>query len=342
MMYSYTIQLGLTILVGPAYRVIYLALFPKREINSQKMPLFTAFVLELQHVQDLFFASNGFFILASAVASLVSLANNPAIFEIAEMQSLAFLQINSILVIFFCLVDSLSLFNPRVWLQTVVFVVVIVALGKSQLSSSRRINWRLASEGCVHNDATDYGVITPIPYPPWAVAVFGIVGMTGFWLTTLKEKFRRSKARVRIFRFILSVWILLIGLMVAGMGLGISMMWRQRKHLRSVAGEKFEDDTWGFGQVAALFVWAPIPLSVLGVFHRKFSQDSCIHVDAGSHNSNNSGCAQNLKDEYWKNPVIKYFLFGKKKGIAGEETASSKIHTDEKNPLQTVREVDDN
>lgn len=269
-MYSYTIQLGLTLFVGPAYRLIYLSLFPKKDKNSKKMPLFTAFVLDLQHVQDLFFASNGVFILASAVASLVSLADNPAIFEIAEMQSLAFLQINSIMVIFFCLVDSLSLFNPRVWLHAVVFVVVIVVLGKSQLSSSRRTEWRHASEGCVHNDATDYEVITPVPYPPWAVAVFGIVGMTGFWITTLKERFQGSKARVRIFKFIFSIWILLILLMVGGMGLGITMMWRQRKHLRSVAGEKFEDDTWGFGQVAALFVWAPIPLRVLGVFHRKF------------------------------------------------------------------------
>jgi hydrogenase-4 membrane subunit HyfE len=62
------------------------------------------------------------------------------------------------------------------------------------------------------------------------------------------------------------IWALLIGLMTAGMVLGLVMMWRQRNHLRSVAGMQFEDDAWGFGQVAALFIWAPIPVEFLYIF----------------------------------------------------------------------------
>lgn len=265
-MYAYSIQTGLTILIGPAYRLLYLLMSGQKKSNI-KSPLFLSFIEKLRHVQDLFFASNGFFILASAVASLVSLSQSPAIFEIAEMQSLAFLQVNSILVTFFCLVDSLSLFNARVLLHAVVFVVVIVALGRSQLSSTRRMNWRLASDGCAHG-STDYGVITPVPYPSWAAAIFAVMGMVAFWLMSLKEKFKGSKARA-LFRLIMFFWILLLGLMIAGMIIGVSMMWRQRRYLRSVAGDQFEDDVWGFGQVAALFVWAPIPLSLLGVFYSK-------------------------------------------------------------------------
>lgn len=255
MMCAYTIQVILTILTGPAYRTLYLVLSPS-ESNS--------FVEKLKKVQTVFSASNGFFVLAGAVASIARLSQNPPMFEIAQMQAMAFLHINGILVMFFCLVRPMSHRITRSVLYTVVFIFVLVVLGMSQLSGSWRSNWRLASDGCAQQ-STDFDVITPVWYPWWAGIILTIGGMAGFWLQSLKSKFQDSQAHMVLFKVLMSAWALLIGLLIAGMATGLAMMWRQRNHLHSVAGADFEDDDWGFGQIAALFIWAPIPVEILFV-----------------------------------------------------------------------------
>lgn len=264
-MYAYSIQVALTILFGPAYGILYLVSSRKAR-KAGKESSFFSLIKELKTVQTVFFASNGFFIGASAVASFVYLSQNTSIFEIAEIQAMAFLQVNSIIVIFFCLIRPMSRWVARLMLHTVVFVLVIVVLGRSQLSSTKRRNWLLASHGCAHK-STDYGIITPALYPSWVVAIFAVAGMVGFWIQSqsLQARFKKNKA-MRLFWAFMFFWVLLIGLMTVGMITGLLMMWRQRKHLRSVAAEQFEDDAWGFGQVAALFIWAPIPVELLYIF----------------------------------------------------------------------------
>lgn len=256
-MYAYSIQTGLTILIGPVYRILYLTLAP---VNS--------FIRDLKDVQTTFFSSNGFFVGSSALATLANLLQNPSTFEIAEMQAMAFLQVNSILVTFFCLVvaQSMSRWAARVLLYFAVFVLVIVALGKSQLGSERKANWRLASDGCAHS-STDYSVINPIPYPSWTVAIFAVAGTIAFWLKSLREKCQADKLRKSLFRLLTVFWVLLIGLLTAGMVVGLTMMWRQRRHLRSLARDQFEDDKWGFGQIAALTIWAPILVELLYILN---------------------------------------------------------------------------
>lgn len=265
MMCAYTVQLILTVLIGPAYRVLYLVLSPARK-PTPEAGSFVSFVQELKTVQTAFSASNGFFVLASAVASISRLLQNPAIFEIAQMQAMAFLQANSLLVMFFCLIRPMSRRITRVVLYTVVFVFVLAVLSMSHLSGSWRSNWKLASDGCAR-DITDYNVVTPVGYPSWAVAIIAIAGTGGYWLQSLKERFQRRQAHQVVFRVLMSVWVLLIGLMTAGMVTGLVMMWRQRNHLHSLAGAEFTDDEWGFGQIAALFIWAPIPVEILFVLH---------------------------------------------------------------------------
>ncbi|KAJ5501862.1 hypothetical protein N7463_004736 [Penicillium fimorum] len=257
MMYAYSIQTGLTILVGPVYRILYLTLAP-----------LSTFIRDLKDVQTNFFSSNGFFVGSSAIATLANLSQNPSTFEIAEMQAMAFLQVNSILVTFFCMVvaQPMSRWAARVLLYFAVFVLVIVALGKSNLGSDRKANWRLASDGCAHS-STDYSVINPIPYPSWAVAIFAVVGTVAFWLQSLKEKFQADKLHRSLFRLLVLFWVLLTGLLTAGMVVGLTMMWRQRRHLRSVARDQFEDDEWGFGQIAALAIWAPILVELLHILN---------------------------------------------------------------------------
>ncbi|KAF7136980.1 hypothetical protein CNMCM5793_006731 [Aspergillus hiratsukae] len=257
MMYAYSVQTGLTILIGPVYRLLYYALSPASSL-----------IRELKAIQTNFFSSNGFFIASSALASLAHLSQNPSTFEVAEMQAMAFLQINSILVTFFCLVvvQPMSRWAARVLLYLVVFALVLVVLGKSHLNSSSKANWRLASDGCAHT-STDYSVINPVPYPSWTVAIFAVAGTIAFWLQSLKQKFQRDKLHKTLFRVLMLFWVLLIGLLTAGMIVGLTMMWRQRRHLRTLARDKFEDDAWGFGQVAALTIWAPIPVELLYILN---------------------------------------------------------------------------
>jgi hypothetical protein len=259
MMYAYSIQTGLTILVGPVYRLLYLTLAPVSH-----------FIRDLRDVQTNFFSSNGFFVGSSALATLANLSQNPSTFEIAEMQAMAFLQVNSILVTFFCLVvaQPMSRWAARVLLYFIVFVLVVVALGLSHLGSDSRENWRLASDGCAHS-STDYSVINPIPYPSWTVAIFAVAGTMTFWIQSLKQKFQADMLHKSLFRLLMLFWVMLIGLLTAGMVVGLTMMWRQRNHLRSLARDQFEDDQWGFGQIAALTIWAPIPVELLYILNGK-------------------------------------------------------------------------
>lgn len=257
MMYAYSIQTGLTILVGPVYRILYLALAPA-----------SSFIRDLKDIQTNFFSSNGFFVGSSAIATFANLSQNPSTFEVAEMQAMAFLQVNSILVTFFCMVvaQPMSRWAARVLLYCIVFVLVVVALGLSHLGSDSRANWRLASDGCAHS-STDYSVINPVPYPSWAVAIFTVAGTIPFWLQSLKEKFQADKLHKSLFRLLMTFWVLLIGLLTAGMVVGLTMMWRQRRHLRSLVRDQFEDDQWGFGQIAALTIWAPIVVELIYILN---------------------------------------------------------------------------
>jgi hypothetical protein len=285
MMVAYTLQVVLTIIFGPAYRMLYLLASQrsgKKDSAGENTPFFSL-VEEVKVLQASFLAANGFFIGASAVASYVHLSQETSIFEVAEIQVMSFMQINSILVIFFCIVrprepkaredhptlivqpKKMSRWYARVILHTVVFILVIVVLGRSQLNGSKRTNWKLASLGC-SSKSPEYGVITPVLYPSWAVAIFAVVGALVFWLQSKKKEFKTKTNGMILFRILMIIWALLIGLMTAGMVLGLVMMWRQRNHLRSVAGMQFEDDAWGFGQVAALFIWAPIPVEFLYIF----------------------------------------------------------------------------
>ncbi|KAL5003033.1 hypothetical protein BDV10DRAFT_155433 [Aspergillus recurvatus] len=257
MMYAYSIQTALTILAGPVYRLLYLTFAPV-----------SSFIRDLKDIQMNFFSSNGFFVGSSALATLAHLSQNPSTFEIAEMQAMAFLQVNSVLVTFFCMVvaQPMSRWAARVFLYFVVFVLVIVALGKSHLNGDSKANWRLASDGCAHS-STDYGVINPIPYPSWTVAIFAVAGTIAFWLQSLKEKFQADKLHKSAFRALMLFWVLLIGLLTACMVVGLEMMWRQRRHLKSLARDQFEDDEWGFGQIAALTIWAPIPVELIYILN---------------------------------------------------------------------------
>ncbi|KAM0253655.1 hypothetical protein ACHAQJ_007167 [Trichoderma viride] len=57
---------------------------------------------------------------------------------------------------------------------------------------------------------------------------------------------------------------------------GLVKLWGQRSELIEVAGPDFEDNEWGFGQVAALFTWLPIPVEISYKLNDWMKQQSSI------------------------------------------------------------------
>ncbi|KAL4900651.1 hypothetical protein BDW74DRAFT_188089 [Aspergillus multicolor] len=254
MMYAYSIQVGLTILLGPVYRMLYFT-----------FALANKLIADLQSLQAVFFTCNGFLIASCAMASLAHLSQDLPTFEIAGIQAMIFLQINSLLVTFFCMVcvTQLTRWAARIFLYIAIFAIAIAALSNSQLVTDSRRNWRLVSDACAEA-SRDYDIINPVPYPSWAVVIFAAAGTLVFWLQSLKRKFRKQeKLQERLLTVVSWLWVLNIGLCIAGMVFGLAMMWRQRSHLRRVVGMRFRDDDWNFGQFMALSIWAPIPVGLL-------------------------------------------------------------------------------
>jgi len=267
-MHAYNIQTGLTILFGPVFRLVQIGISRYAKLSDEsKIPLV---ISRLKEIQVLFFDSNLFFIISSAVASLVRLTQQPTIFEVAEMQDLALLQLDSLLVSLFCLARPIPRWVARIFFSTVVFAIVMVVIEKSELSSKRQTNWKLAAQGC-ENRRADFAVITPIPFPQSAVIGLAVASVFIFCLRSIKAKFQGRKRYRVLFNALMYIWVFLIGFITTGMLFALAMVWRQRQHLRRVVGEKFEDDIWGFGQVAALFIWAPVPVELLSILNGTFS-----------------------------------------------------------------------
>ncbi|KAK0761620.1 hypothetical protein N5P37_006573 [Trichoderma harzianum] len=260
MMYAYSFQVALTIIFGPLLRGL--------DIFENFLPSGDFFMLrklfrESIDVQSIFWESNGFLILASAVATLVRMGQHPTIFEIAEMQILNFVQLNSLLVIFFCLVHPIAKWWQRFFQFLLGFTLATAALSQSQLSGHSETDWLQASLGCQNEPA--FRKITPVPYNKAVVYTAASLCIISFFAQTATTVFPRIKQRPslrRVLTVMAIVWGLLTTLSLVGMIWGLVKLWGQRGELIKVAGPDFEDNEWGFGQVAALFTWLPIPVEI--------------------------------------------------------------------------------
>jgi hypothetical protein len=270
MMFAYSLQVAFTMLFGPIFHTIYLLTpyFPWKSRYN-----FRDIISSSVDLQIVFFEANGFLIFSSAVASLVRLSQRPTIFEIAEMQVLMFLQISSLLIIFFCLVHPIKRWWQRFLQFLLGFAAASVALSMSQLGANSSLqDWEEASLGCETQQS--FKTITPIPYKPWVVGIFAVCSTVCFVVKSLSAKYpefgqtHRGKIAIKVLEF---VWAVFVLGSIAGLFIGLVFLWKQRNELKSVAGGEFQDDQWGFGQVAALFIWVPIPVEISyrinGMFH---------------------------------------------------------------------------
>ncbi len=133
-MYAYTFQVVLTVLCGPIFRALYL-LAPRLPWSSKLG--FRDLIVSSIDIQIVFWESDGFLIFASAVATLVRMNQAPTIFEIAEMQILMFLQLNSLVIMFFCLVHPIARWWQRFFQFLLGFGLATAALSQSRLDRQR-------------------------------------------------------------------------------------------------------------------------------------------------------------------------------------------------------------
>ncbi|KAK4065843.1 uncharacterized protein Triagg1_8395 [Trichoderma aggressivum f. europaeum] len=191
------------------------------------------------------------------------MGQHPTIFEIAEMQMLNFVQLNSLLVIFFCLIHPISRWWQRFFQFLSGFALATAALSQSGLSGHSETDWLQASLGCQNEPA--FRKLTPVPYNKAVVYAAAGLCIISFFAQTATTVFPRIKQRPslrRVLTIMAIVWGLLTTLSLVGMVWGLVKLWDQRGELIKVAGADFEDNEWGFGQVAALFTWLPIPVEI--------------------------------------------------------------------------------
>jgi hypothetical protein len=261
MMYAYSFQVALTLIYGPIFRFVDIVI-PRLPWKSRFR--FRDLLKASIDIQITFWESNTFLILASAAATLVRMKQRPTIFEIAEMQILAFVQLNSLLIIFFCLIHPITRWWQRFLQFLVGFSLATAALSQSRLAGSAEVDWAAASLGCQNQPA--FRKITPIPYSRAVVFTAAGVCIVSFVAQTLTTVFPSLKKKTGSRKWILTsmavVWGLLTTLSTAGMIWGLVILWQQRNELVKIAVPNFEDNEWGFGQVAALFTWLPIPIEL--------------------------------------------------------------------------------
>jgi hypothetical protein len=135
----------------------------------------------------------------------------------------------------------------------------------SQLGGNASLQgWKDASLGC--ETETAFKKITPVPFPSWVVGIFAVCCVVCFLIQSITAKYPRFGQTHRgqvVLQALAILWSMLVVVAIFAMFLGLVFLWDQRNELKLVAAQDFQDNQWGFGQVAALFIWAPIPVEIL-------------------------------------------------------------------------------
>jgi hypothetical protein len=214
MMYAYTFQVILTIVFGPLFRTSYL-LVPRlswaRQLGLQEM------IASSTDIQLIFWDSNGFIIFASAVATLVRMGQNRTIFEIAEMQILMFVQLNSLLIMFFCLVHPIARWWQRFAQFLLGFALAAAALSQTRLNASATADYLLVSLGCKSQPA--FNEITPVPYHRAVVYVVAGLCAVSFMaqsITTVSPHFEKRAGMTKFLTVLTVLWGLMTMLSLVG------------------------------------------------------------------------------------------------------------------------------
>jgi hypothetical protein len=216
----------------------------------------------LRNLQSAFVDESGQFSIIIAVASAVRLRQSPPFFEVAFLQSLAEVQFLSLFALSFA--SGVAMSKPRDPGRVTVMCLYISILFCFYMAMQFSLQTLQASVDAVQALASachGYGRIWPgytyIQQHHWnnwlfLVQAFAIYCFCGFVVASciLRKRSSFHAAPVSL-GFIVGTLVCFVQLQ------------RMRDSMRSVTGAKFQDNQWGFGQVKAVLLWAPLLIQAL-------------------------------------------------------------------------------
>ena len=202
-------------------------------------------------VQKFFFEAQGLFTVSVLVAAVVRIKQFPPLFEIAFLQYLNWTLAFSIYATFWSLLDS-----PRKW-PTALYTccTALLQITVFVLSESPQVipeNQRQLIDNCTKyldtaphyagQDRSLHVVIICV-----VIVLAGIIPAFIWGYYRMKNESFEWKPVFKVY-----------GICCAGMALyGATQLFVIRNVMRNATGSSFADDQWGFGQVAAVFMWVP-------------------------------------------------------------------------------------
>jgi hypothetical protein len=273
---SYIFQMILTIVFGPLFVVLYGYRRQKiKDRGSEDSQNLRDTQEYLRNLQSIFVDVSGQFSIIVAVAGAVRLRQSPPFFEVAFLRSLAIVQLLGVFSVSFASgVAMPKARDPRrvavLCLYTSIeFCFYVVMQITLQISQTVVNSMQEMAASCYA-----YGSIWPgYDYYPgkrhwsdWAGLGFAIflsclIGI-GIALCILRKRTSIRAGPVSL--------LFTIGTLV-----GFVKLQRTRDSMRSVTGTEFQDNEWGFGQVMAVLLWAPLLIQALyygfGMYHQPTS-----------------------------------------------------------------------
>ncbi|KDR77333.1 hypothetical protein GALMADRAFT_442853 [Galerina marginata CBS 339.88] len=275
---SYILQAVLTCIFGPLFCLVYG--FRKRWNFSEK----TNEILEM--LQDAFLDVSAQFSIPVAVAAVIRFRQHAPFYEIAFLRSLTTMQFLSLL----STTVTSGIFNER---KDALRITVLVFYGLLEfgfymgliggLRTSKQ-SWETLtelSEACkAYNHILPWFAYIPPPslhlphitakqyFNPFskqgagfAAIIFGFI-VAGVIALLIAIAILGGLAAILISQEVKILGPISLAFTI-GMLVEVVQMEHTRDVMRAVTGPEFQDNQWGFGQVIALFLWAPLGIQII-------------------------------------------------------------------------------
>ncbi|KAH0541686.1 hypothetical protein FGG08_003849 [Glutinoglossum americanum] len=262
MMSCYLLNVAFSLLCGPTYTLTCWYYWLRAKDKPMAKP----------KIRRLFFEVQGLFTVPIFIASVVRIEQAPPLFEITFLQFLNWTLAFSFYATFWSLYHSLRKW-PMVFYTCCVVALQMTIFTRSGSQKPIPMEARQIIDHC-----TEHSAIAPqYAGQDWKLQVAVGCAVVGFALTILAIACIYSRASRRPFkrRPVFQMY----GICCAGMALyGATQLVAVREAMRNDAGQAFMDDQWGFGQVAAVFMWVPwaiqIAEHVYGLIHSRQGSSS--------------------------------------------------------------------
>lgn len=274
MMSCYMLDIVFSFLCGPMYKLAFCLWEHLDRKKRYDLPASSG------KVREYFYDAQGFFTVTALIAAVVRLEQCPPLFEITFLQVLSWTLAISYYVMFWSLLsdvlsdllhrsknqsDTSQLSPPTsarvssdvplymAFYTLLVFVLELVIFIRSQSQKVLSTDKRLIIADC-----PSYGSTAPDYHEhgdqDFQLAVFGGIMAVAFAIPAIIYIFFRSIGKAFKFLLVFEMY----SVCCTGMALyGALQLFKARQAMKTATGLAFLDDLWGFGQVAAVFLWVP-------------------------------------------------------------------------------------